>query len=420
MTDKTCSSNVQIETELLGAQKKQPLFSFVKITKYYLIPFMVPLFWEITDIFQRLYLNSNEILLKKPSTPLLVLLSLVYLFGGLTHFITRKNNILKDQNKNENDKNKNRPNNPRESIVIDLFEQNQKQRLIKCIKITAIITLIGSIGESSVMSTKLISIFDIRLFYLIFTSLFYVIFSKKKLFNHQIISLVTSGLGMIIVILVKILYQKGGEINWLEVLFIVIRGIIHSVELVVGKYIMESILIPPLLYLFISGIFKFTYEFSIDFFYSFREEESLFVSFKYLVDDENKISSIIFLILFFFSSMIFQILVYLTNYYFSPILLAITDLLSPLLQLIFEEITGIGIGGRLGLYEFVFTITGYMICLVAMVFYNELIICNFCGLNENTVQNISKRGVNEQKTILRNVSDENNIDNIDCDLESDN
>ena len=418
MTDKTCSSNVQIETELLGAQKKQPLFSFVKITKYYLIPFMVPLFWEITDIFQRLYLNSNEILLKKPSTPLLVLLSLVYLFGGLTHFITRKNNILKDQN--ENDKNKNRPNNPRESIVIDLFEQNQKQRLIKCIKITAIITLIGSIGESSVMSTKLISIFDIRLFYLIFTSLFYVIFSKKKLFNHQIISLVTSGLGMIIVILVKILYQKGGEINWLEVLFIVIRGIIHSVELVVGKYIMESILIPPLLYLFISGIFKFTYEFSIDFFYSFREEESLFVSFKYLVDDENKISSIIFLILFFFSSMIFQILVYLTNYYFSPILLAITDLLSPLLQLIFEEITGIGIGGRLGLYEFVFTITGYMICLVAMVFYNELIICNFCGLNENTVQNISKRGVNEQKTILRNVSDENNIDNIDCDLESDN
>ena len=57
MTDKTCSSNVQIETELLGAKKKQPLFSFVKITKYYLIPFMVPLFWEITDIFQRLYLT---------------------------------------------------------------------------------------------------------------------------------------------------------------------------------------------------------------------------------------------------------------------------------------------------------------------------------------------------------------------------
>ena len=118
-------------------------------------------------------------------------------------------------------------------------------------------TLVGSFGESSLMSTELVGIFDLRLFYLIFTSLIYVVLSKKNIYIHQIISLIASGFGMIIVISVKIICKKGGEINLLGVVIIIIKGFNHSLELVISKYIMDSLLVPPLRYLFISGIFKF-------------------------------------------------------------------------------------------------------------------------------------------------------------------
>ena len=153
-------------------------------------------------------------------------------------------------------------------------------------------------------------------------------------------------------------------------------------------------------------------ELSIDLYWIFKGEENLFSTFKFLIDSENKTTCILCLIGIFFSSTIFQILVYLTNYHFSPILLVVTDLLSSLLQLIIEEITGIGIGGRPKPIEFVLCFIGFVICFIAMVIYNELIICNFCGLNENTAENIYKRGINEQKNCLKrmsNTSDDSNI-----------
>ena len=407
------------ENEIAAAQKKQPLFSFPKFTLNYLIPFMAPLFWEFTDIFIKRYVKSNSLKLPKS---LFMLLSSVYLLGGLTHFIVQKFNNPENNNENENDENDERGNKRTTSLVIEYYKKAQKERLIRTIKLTALVTLIGSIGESSLTNTDLGDIFDLRLFFLIFTSLFYALLSKKKIYIHQIISLMTSGFGMFIVILVKIIFQvliKGNVYQWYQILFIIGKGFTHSFELIISKYIMESLLVPPLKYLLISGIFKFLYgfliELIIDFFiylFNFKKIEKTFTSFSSLVSSENKTICILCLIGIFFSSTIFQILVYLTNYHFSPILLVVTDLFSPLLQLIVEEITGIGIGGRLGPLEFILYFIGFVICFIAMVIYNELVICNFCGLNENTAENIYKRGINEQKNCLKrmsNTSDDSNI-----------
>ena len=62
------------ENGIADNQKKQPLFTFTKFTINYLVPFMAPLFWEFTDIFQNLYQNDNR---KKASNSLLMLLSSV-------------------------------------------------------------------------------------------------------------------------------------------------------------------------------------------------------------------------------------------------------------------------------------------------------------------------------------------------------
>ena len=90
-------------------------------------------------------------------------------------------------------------------------------------------------------------------------------------------------------------------------------------------------------------------------------------------------------------------MVFLTIYYFSPTFFVITDLFSPLFQLIiFKILDGVPTNN-----EFLFIIIGYIICIIASLFYNELIICNFCGLSENTAENIRKRGQEEQRESLK-------------------
>ena len=58
--------------------------------------------------------------------------------------------------------------------------------------------------------------------------------------------------------------------------------------------------------------------------------------------------------------------------------------------------------------EFILSIIGYIICIIASLFYNELIICNFCGLSENTTDNIRRRGQEDQKDSLIKIDESEN------------
>ena len=95
----------------------------------------------------------------------------------------------------------------------------------------------------------------------------------------------------------------------------------------------------------------------------------------------------------FFSVTVYNILKILTINIFSPTLLIISDLLSPFITLIINEINE----GEKG---FVMSFIGYVIAILASVFYNELIICNFWGLNINTAENIKKR-VDKEKGLIK-------------------
>ena len=57
---------------------------------------------------------------------------------------------------------------------------------------------------------------------------------------------------------------------------------------------------------------------------------------------------------------------------------------------------------------------GYFISLAAAIFYNELIVCNFLGLNENVVDHIKKREQNEQhQALLSRIESSNNSNSSD-------
>ena len=57
------------------------------------------------------------------------------------------------------------------------------------------------------------------------------------------------------------------------------------------------------------------------------------------------------------------------------------------------------------------SLIGYLISLIAAIFYNELIVCNFLGLNENIVDNIKNREQTEQRQTLLNDTTSGNESN---------
>jgi len=93
---------------------------------------------------------------------------------------------------------------------------------------------------------------------------------------------------------------------------------------------------------------------------------------------------------------ILQVFIMLTVYYYSPALFALSDIISPLfswLQKCFQSDNQIKEGREVIYY--LFNSLGYLVILIGAIIYNELIICNFCGLNEYTKIFIDKRGKKE-------------------------
>ena len=129
---------------------------------------------------------------------------------------------------------------------------------------------------------------------------------------------------------------------------------------------------------------------------------------------ENKKECIITLVFIVILATVYHILFIFTLYYFSPTLFIITDLLSPFLTLFFSLIYDNDFKDKAFLKNFVLNLIGYFISLAAAIFYNELIVCNFLGLNENVVDHIKKREQNEQhQALLSRIESSNNSNSSD-------
>ena len=86
-----------------------------------------------------------------------------------------------------------------------------------------------------------------------------------------------------------------------------------------------------------------------------------------------------------------QLLIFLVVYFFSPELMIITDIFSPLFTFISNCILHNEDNGT----KIILTIVGYLVIAVDSFIYNELIVCNFCKLNENTWKAIDKKAYDD-------------------------
>jgi hypothetical protein len=97
------------------------------------------------------------------------------------------------------------------------------------------------------------------------------------------------------------------------------------------------------------------------------------------------------IIFYFILNTILQALIFLVVYIFSPELFAISDFFSPLFSFIAQWIAD---QEKEGLKIFLYVL-GYLIMALGAFIYNEIIVCNFCGLNQNTWKAIDQKAYDD-------------------------
>ena len=246
---------------------------------------------------------------------------------------------------------------------------------------------------------------------------FIPVFSKyilgEKIYKHQYLSLLVFIIGVFLIFIPVFFALEQGDIIPNIIEFIV--GICYPLAIVMIKYLIHVYYISPFQISLFYGILGIIFAFLGFIIYSLIKYHDLSY-FNNCIDFskvDNKEVIIIYIILFFIFATILQIFTLLVIFYFSPILLIVTDIISPMLSWIVSTIEEGPI-----MPDIVVCSIGYFISLLSSLIYNEIIIFNFCGLNENTKRFIEERQNIETKKLTK---DEDNIkfDNFsDNDLDS--
>ena len=140
--------------------------------------------------------------------------------------------------------------------------------------------------------------------------------------------------------------------------------------------------------------------------YSFIENGDLsFIKNNFKFEYNNKKLFVLYSLVTILLASILQLLTVLVIYYFTPTLYVISDIVSPTLTWLFLKLPK-----EDKKVNIIFYSLGYIISIFASLLYNEIIIFNFCGLNENTKKYIEERQ-KEEITSLREIENKINNDN---------
>ena len=234
-----------------------------------------------------------------------------------------------------------------------------------------------------------------RIYFLFFITLINVFFLKKQIFRHHKLSLLITAIGMIPIFLAFGLYLVKKDYYFIYDITLFFGSFAYSLYLVFIKYLTNNKEMSVFLLLLYQGILCFVYTLVIYIIISLSiKGDCSYIYNIFHCNDENYICISYYyfkIIMYFILNTVLQTLIFLVIYYFSPELFAISDIFSPLFSFIslcieIKETNGVKI---------FLTCLGYLIIAVGAFIYNELIVCNFWGLNENTWKSIHKKAVND-------------------------
>ena len=270
--------------------------------------------------------------------------------------------------------------------------------------------------------------------FIIFVPLFSYFILNKILYKHHIFALILSIIGSLIINISRFCLGFSLIDNFFYHLINILFSSFFSFALVLTKYVMVKYIITPYNFLFYDGIFciinsliwvLLEYVVVININDSENnilqnENENYFINNYYEIINIFIGQDSVFYLYFFlsiiasFGYFIFNIL---TIFNFSPYLNVLTDFLTPFLiyniSFIFEEKSSQKVT------RFFCENIGYVLVILGALILNEIIILNFCNLNENTYLSISRRGridsINGLEEFVPNENDDNEDDDNDND-----
>ena len=403
--------------------KKCNQFSFQKLNKYFLFPFFIPIICFTTKFFsETMKTDGNNIRIENvtiDNTHTFVFIyqiiqSLCLFLGGLSYFIVLykiKTSDTKSNNNNQIDKSINteqkefNSSNTLESRVTEKYLvnsiENYKKRDLKKILIVVFMPFLIIIYNMSIAYGVKHPQLEKRVYFLLFITLINVFIFKKQIYKHQKLALIITLIGIIPIYTSFFVYL---DTNIYKVHFDIILftgSLCYSIYLVFIKYLTTNKQMSVFLLLLYQGILCTIYTIIIFSVISLiAKGDFTYITNIFNCNEENYIcvsKLYINIIFYFILNTVLQALIFLVVYIFSPELFAISDIFSPLFSFIAQWIQE---KEKNGIKIFLYVL-GYLIIALGAFIYNEIIVCNFCGLNQNTWKAIDQKAYED--TFCKNL-----------------
>ena len=400
------------------SQKKECLFSINRMNKYYLLPFLVPLVCYSTKFFSEpMKMKNGEIKYVEQVTEenchtfvflYQMINSTSLIFGGLLYFVT----IIRT--KTDNKANIGNIIGAR-TYSDNLIIRKKPNRLLEfsiIIFMSIIITMYNVLKGYGTKHSTL----EKRLYFLFFFCLINIFMFKKPIYSHQKFSLGIGFIGMAIIFTVFFFYLDYARYEYIYDVLLFFGSFLYSLYLVLVKYMAEKKYYSPFLLLLLIGTFSTVITVIGYMIYSFVTVNDLrYVTNIFHCRDDMYVCFGNYydkIICYFLINAVLQVLIFLVCYYFSPEVFAISDIISPYLSFISKVIEK----KNTDILNIILNSIGYIIIILCSFVYNEIIVCNFCGLNENTWKAIDKKANEDYMGMLDR--DSNSIGDYELDENS--
>jgi hypothetical protein len=243
-----------------------------------------------------------------------------------------------------------------------------------------------------------------RLYFLFFFCLINIFMFKKPIYSHQKFSLGIGFIGMAIIFTVFFFYLDYARYEYIYDVLLFFGSFLYSLYLVLVKYMAETKYYSPFLLLLLIGTFSTVFTVIGYIIYSFVTVNDLrYVTNIFHCRDDMYVCFGNYydkIICYFLINAVLQVLIFLVCYYFSPEVFAISDIISPYLSFISKVIEK----KNNDILNIILNSVGYIIIILCSFVYNEIIVCNFCGLNENTWKAIDQKAKEDYMGMLNRDS----------------
>ena len=384
-------------------RKRDPPFSFQKLNKYFLMPFFVPIICFSTKFFsEAMKLNDREIDIKdvtEDNTHTFVFMyqiiqSICLILGGIVYFFVHQKS---KRRKNSDGSNISYTATKRSLLRADSQSSIEMESKIDIKKILIIffmplLIITYNLGIAYGVGYPQL---EKRVYFLFFITLINIFIFKKEIYRHQKLALMITVIGIIPIYVSFGIFLNKNEYNILYDIFLFIGSFCYSVYLVFIKYLTINKQLAVLRLLFYQGLLCFAYTILIYIAISFIRKGDFTYLYNIFHCSETNYICVSFyyfkIIMYLILNTVLQTLIFLVVYMFSPELFAISDIWSPLFSFI-----ALCIQTKEDKWLKIFlTVLGYLIIAVGAFIYNELIVCNFCKLNENTWKAIDRKAYND-------------------------